>query len=232
MNHIQITRLFFIVFLGVFSSQSWAEKSCKYLEGTWTTHIDSGTIDKRNGTKSPLAIDDELQLQGQNYKKSFSNTSGYSMSFDGSYSCNKLNEKNYVFTLKYPDGATSSFYITLSDNGLNWSGYLTDSTGREYQSEYTRISALPESTSITGDDARSCAVKKDSSSNPTYTLQNICKDAINLKYTFTRSKPFAGTYVTLQPNQETFETANQDEKYKYLACFFPKAPSAIGGRCK
>ncbi len=62
-----------------------------------------------------------------------------------------------------------------------------------------------------------------------FALKNSCNYAINLKYIFSSSKPFSGTYSTLQPNQVTFETGKQDETVKFKMCPVPKIPQSLDG---
>lgn len=225
-----------IILMGMISSQAWADNSCRYLEGTWKSHRDSG-FNKHNGNEFDGYRDEELRLQGEQFVYIIRDehiTKGQFETYTGSYSCNKGKNNNYVIKQKFPNVVTTH-YIKVSEDGLKWSGYFIhgELKGRdnELDSYYTRVSPIPRLTKIE-ESAVECITKKDSASSETYTLQNICNDAINLKYTFNRSKPFAGTYVTLQPKQETFETANQDEKYKFLACIFPGVPTAINGKCK
>ena len=64
-----------------------------------------------------------------------------------------------------------------------------------------------------------------------FALRNTCNYPINLKYTLSSSKPFAGTYTTLQPNQATFETGKIDEKIRFQMCPVPKVPQSLDGGC-
>lgn len=68
-------------------------------------------------------------------------------------------------------------------------------------------------------------------SNGKFSLKNICNYPINLKYTFSTSKQFSGAYTTLQPTQSTFETANQNEQFKYNMCPVPQTPQTLDGGC-
>ncbi|MCH7306334.1 hypothetical protein MMP74_18470 [Acinetobacter sp. NIPH 1869] len=67
--------------------------------------------------------------------------------------------------------------------------------------------------------------------NGQFVLKNTCNYAINLKYIFSSSKPFSGTYSTLQPNQVTFETGKQGENVKYYMCPVPQTPQSLDGGC-
>lgn len=64
-----------------------------------------------------------------------------------------------------------------------------------------------------------------------YVLQNTCSYAVNVKYTFSDSKPFSGTYTTLQANQSTFEQAKQTETARYYECAVPGVPQTLKGGC-
>jgi hypothetical protein len=64
-----------------------------------------------------------------------------------------------------------------------------------------------------------------------FALRNTCNYPINLKYTLSSSKPFAGTYITLQPNQVTFETGKIYEKIRFQMCPVPKVPQSLDGGC-
>lgn len=68
-------------------------------------------------------------------------------------------------------------------------------------------------------------------SNGKFALRNICNFAINLKYTFSISKTFSGTYTTLRPNEMTFETGKENEKIKFMMCPVPKVPQTLDGGC-
>lgn len=68
-------------------------------------------------------------------------------------------------------------------------------------------------------------------SNNKFSLKNICNYAINVKYTFSSSKPFSGTYTTLPPGQSTFETGRKGEAIKYYMCPLPKVPQSLNGAC-
>lgn len=70
-----------------------------------------------------------------------------------------------------------------------------------------------------------------SQSNGKFALKNTCRFPINLKYTFSSSKPLHGTYITLQPNQLTFETGNANEKIIFYMCPVPKTPQTLNGGC-
>lgn len=64
-----------------------------------------------------------------------------------------------------------------------------------------------------------------------YGLKNTCSYPINLKYTFSGSKPFSGTYTTLRPGEKTFERAKRDERFRYYECEFPGVPQTLNGGC-
>ena len=216
--------MIFIISLGLFSSQSWAA-DCKIMEGNWEGISGSKDIPKYLVKFTVLIQNGKMTIQNLIFIIDGSQ--------DGPHNINAKCSRNgnqVKMILNFPQVIDTEI-LNLSQDYMSYEGTWSNTGGSEGFTSMKRISALPDTTS-THEDARSCVVKKDSSTNPTYTLQNICKDAINLKYTFTRSKPFAGTYVTLQPNQETFETANKDEKYKFMACIFPEVPSAINGKCK
>ena len=68
-------------------------------------------------------------------------------------------------------------------------------------------------------------------SNNKFSLKNICDYPINVKYTFSSSKPLSGTYTTLQPSQSTFETGHKGEVIKYRMCPLPKVPQSLNGAC-
>lgn len=68
-------------------------------------------------------------------------------------------------------------------------------------------------------------------SNGKFALRNSCNFAINLKYTFSISKTFSGTYTTLRPNEMTFETGKENEKIKFMMCQVPKVPQTLDGGC-
>lgn len=68
-------------------------------------------------------------------------------------------------------------------------------------------------------------------SNGKFALRNSCNFAINLKYTFSISKTFSGTYTTLRPNEMTFETGKENEKIKFMMCPVPKVPQTLDGGC-
>lgn len=69
------------------------------------------------------------------------------------------------------------------------------------------------------------------SSNSRIYLRNTCNQAINIKYVFTKSKPFSGNYSTLQPGGRIFDGAMNNEGYQYVACFVPAVPQSINGGC-
>jgi len=64
-----------------------------------------------------------------------------------------------------------------------------------------------------------------------FALKNICNYAINVKYIFSASKPFSGTYTTLRPNEVTFATGKQGESVKYYMCPVPQTPQTLDGGC-
>ncbi|MBJ8554172.1 hypothetical protein [Acinetobacter bereziniae] len=64
-----------------------------------------------------------------------------------------------------------------------------------------------------------------------FNLKNICDFTINLKYTLSKSQIFAGSYITLAPNQTTFSTGQKDERVDFIICRFPDIPEKIGGSC-
>lgn len=68
-------------------------------------------------------------------------------------------------------------------------------------------------------------------SNNKFSLKNICDYPINVKYTFSSSKPLSGTYTTLPPGQSTFETGHKGEVIKYRMCPLPKVPQSLNGAC-
>lgn len=69
------------------------------------------------------------------------------------------------------------------------------------------------------------------SSKEKYSLKNTCDYPVNIKYMFSSSKPFSGAYSTLQPNQQTAETARKDESFRYFVCTFPEVPQSLDGGC-
>lgn len=69
------------------------------------------------------------------------------------------------------------------------------------------------------------------SSKEKYSLKNTCDYPVNIKYIFSSSKPFSGTYTTLRPNQETVETARKDETFRYFVCTAPEVPQSLDGGC-
>ncbi len=63
-------------------------------------------------------------------------------------------------------------------------------------------------------------------------LKNICSQPINVKYMFTKTKPFAGQYTTLRVGEKTFDGYKpQEEGYRYNACYFPAVPQTVNGGC-
>lgn len=64
-----------------------------------------------------------------------------------------------------------------------------------------------------------------------FTLKNTCDYAINVKYIFSISKPFHGTYTTLRPNETTLEMGSENEKVSYYMCPAPKIPQSLKGLC-
>ena len=64
-----------------------------------------------------------------------------------------------------------------------------------------------------------------------FVLRNTCNNMINIKYTFSESKPFSGTYTTLRPREKTFETGKGKEKIKFNYCTFPKVPQTLEKGC-
>jgi len=64
-----------------------------------------------------------------------------------------------------------------------------------------------------------------------FTLRNTCNYPINLKYIFSSSKPFSGTYTTLKPTEMTFETGKQGENVKFYMCPVPQTPQSLDGGC-
>lgn len=224
MKYTLYIRIIFIITLALFSSQSWGA-DCKIMEGNWEGIAGSKDIPKFLIKFKVLIQSGEMTIQNFIYTIDGTQTGPFNLNAK----CSR-NGYQVKMILNWPEVIDTEI-LNLSQDYMSYEGTWSNTGGSEGFTSMKRISALPDRTS-TAEDARSCVVKKDSFTNPTYNLQNICKDAINLKYTFTRSKPFAGTYVTLQPNQETFETANKDEKYKFMACIFPEVPSAINGKCK
>lgn len=221
----KITTIKALIFsMGLISFQSFAT-DCKKMEGKW------------EGTGSSQ----ERPYYSLNYTVLIQNEKLFIPEFTFIVDGHQMVEKNLNVRCSIQGNqlkliidfneVTSTEFINLSKDYMSYEGSWSNTGGGQGFSRVKRISALPKST-LTGEAAKSCIVKKDSTISPTYTLQNICNDSVNLKYTFDRSKPFAGTYVTLQPKQETFETANLNEKYKFLACIFPGVPTAINGKCK
>lgn len=64
-----------------------------------------------------------------------------------------------------------------------------------------------------------------------FSLENTCTHMLNIKYTFSKSKPLSGTYSTLRPGQVTLEAAATEETFKYVACDFPTVPQDMNGGC-
>ncbi len=62
-------------------------------------------------------------------------------------------------------------------------------------------------------------------------LMNSCNYPVNVKYTFSKSKPMSGTYTTLQPGSTTLESANQPEEIVFNVCRFPSTPISQHGGC-
>jgi hypothetical protein len=64
-----------------------------------------------------------------------------------------------------------------------------------------------------------------------YVLKNTCTYLINVKYMFSESKPFSGTYTTLRAGEKTFESAKTSESARYYQCKFPGVPQTLNGGC-
>lgn len=74
-------------------------------------------------------------------------------------------------------------------------------------------------------------VMRDVADDGSFTLKNDCPHAVNVKYTFSSSKPFSGTYTTLQPGARTAERAMPDEDYAFYECAWPAVPQTLKGGC-
>lgn len=68
-------------------------------------------------------------------------------------------------------------------------------------------------------------------SNGQFALANTCNYAINIKYMFSVSAPFSGTYTTLQPKGHTFMRGNSEELVVFSYCPTPKVPQTLQGGC-
>ncbi len=64
-----------------------------------------------------------------------------------------------------------------------------------------------------------------------YVLKNTCSYVVNVKYTFSDSRPMSGTYSTLPPGHSTFDQARQSESAQFYECVFPAVPQTIRGKC-
>lgn len=68
-------------------------------------------------------------------------------------------------------------------------------------------------------------------SKDVFVIRNACNNIINIKYTYSKSKPFSGTYTTLRPREQTFETGKGEEKIKFNYCIFPQVPQTLEDGC-
>ncbi len=64
-----------------------------------------------------------------------------------------------------------------------------------------------------------------------FALANTCNHLINIKYMFSVSAPFSGTYTTLKPKEHTLQRGNEDERVIFSYCPFPKVPQTLQGGC-
>jgi hypothetical protein len=76
-----------------------------------------------------------------------------------------------------------------------------------------------------------CIVQDFSDSDGGYALKNSCNYAVNVKYIFSESKPFSGSYTTLQAGQRTAERAKKNEGFRYYECRYPEVPQSMTGGC-
>lgn len=128
------------------------------------------------------------------------------------------------------------FSLNLSPDKMSFEGNMTgDDCGLHAKITGKRISALPrqahEPIKGGGGEARDCIDKDYANSSKGFKLKNICKVAVNLKFTFSKSKPFSDVYTTLQPNESTFSDASEEEQYVFYSCFSPNIPQTINGAC-
>ena len=92
------------------------------------------------------------------------------------------------------------------------------------------VNGRPVDSTAEASDANIC-IALDDIGNHTFKLKNSCGYPINVLYTFSKSKPFSGGYITLRPNEETFETSDADETIDGWACKFPGVPQSLKGEC-
>ncbi|MFD1559594.1 hypothetical protein ACFSHT_28800 [Paraburkholderia silviterrae] len=80
-------------------------------------------------------------------------------------------------------------------------------------------------------DANKCIQIANFDGESDFRIKNICNYPINITYSFSKSKPFAGGYSTLRPNEKTFESCGSDETIDGWACKAPGVPQTLHGGC-
>lgn len=100
----------------------------------------------------------------------------------------------------------------------------------KYDKKIPSIKKLKQGRFVSQGEAKGC-IKKEPINDEKFKLINKCNQPVNLKYTFSKSNPFSGTYSTIESGKLTFNEATADEDITFYACFFPSVPQTLKGKC-
>lgn len=65
-----------------------------------------------------------------------------------------------------------------------------------------------------------------------FALKNRCRHAINVMYSYSRSKPQGGRWITLRPNEVTFDAMTFQEDVRTQVCPAPSFPDGANFRAR
>ena len=205
--------------------------SCAIFDGTWKS-IDEPTEDLPSGRH------DTFVIHATESQTTFVeiNELGKKITYTGTLECVKKGDKNYTLNFKFPnEGSVATDEIELSRDLQDWRGSFKNTFDNSGESNYTRTTPVPKfkenGIKGGGGDARSCIQKSFNNNNDKFSFINKCGKSVNLKYTFSQSKPFSDVYTTLRAGEKTFDEANNEEQYDFYSCYAPRIPQTIHGDC-
>ena len=146
--------------------------------------------------------------------------------------CIKIGSNTYTIKFHGADGSfpTSNNEFSADLNQLTTSWGIGDEASKIL---LTRTTPRKKSTKVNflgRGEAKSC-IEKEFINDGKFKLANKCNQSVNLKFTYSRSKPFAGVYSTIENNKSTFDEGYEDEDVAFYACFAPSAPQSLNGKC-
>lgn len=143
---------------------------------------------------------------------------------------------NSTYKLLFFDLAPTHYDLRLTPDKMSYKGTFTNpencaQSGTVSGRRLSPYTAKQKPITGGGGEAKLCIDKDYSGNSKGFKLYNKCSESVNLKFTFNESKPFSETYITLRPNEKTFDAASETEKYEFYACYFPNIPQTLTGEC-